>query len=323
MSSSSTTPDDEDTEVEEDGDAEDKEEWSFAVVLDGHESEIKSASYCPTAPYLATCSRDKSVWIWEELEDDNYETVAVLQEHEGDVKCLAWHPEEIMVASGSYDDTVRLWKEEVEGEGEWACAALLEGFGGTVWWLEFEPAGIVGWIRDGNGDSDREEAEKRKQAGARLVIASDDLTIRIWRRIPKEKNNTQQQGQRLPSILRTNSIAEEWIEEAKLPPAHERAIYAVNWSPYTGRIVSCGSDGRIIIYEERWRDAANKAVDTNNTSKTEWVVVGQMHDAHGVAEINHVTWAIRADKGKQYGNEEVIVSTGDDGEVEIWTVTRD
>ena len=118
----------------EDGDEEDEDEWRFAVILDGHDSEIKCVAFASTSPLLATCSRDKSVWIWEELEDDNFETVAVLQEHEGDVKCVAWHPGEELLASGSYDDTIRLWREDVD---DWACCALLTGHGGD---------GVVGGV---------------------------------------------------------------------------------------------------------------------------------------------------------------------------------
>ncbi|KAF2223548.1 WD40-repeat-containing domain protein, partial [Elsinoe ampelina] len=317
------------------GDGDDDDEWNFAVILDGHDSEIKSVAYSPVGPYLATCSRDKSVWIWEELEDDNFETVAVLQEHEGDVKCVAWHPEEILVASGSYDDSVRLWREEGEGE-DWGCAAVLEGFEGTVWGVQFEPREVAGRVGKGGPADGRKGdlVEERKRAGSRLVTCCDDRSVKIWRRVPKENQGSSTGRTKMPSIIKTHSIAEDWVEEARLPDVHERAVYAVHWSQGTGRIVTCGSDGRIVVYEERWRegqgeadttmqdaDGANgDAVEEQAASLTEWTVVAELENAHDVFEVNHVTWALRADKGKRFEDEEVVVSTGDDGEVKVWSL---
>ncbi|KAK3673836.1 Cytosolic iron-sulfur protein assembly protein [Recurvomyces mirabilis] len=323
-------------------DDEDDDEWRFAVVLDGHDSEIKSLAFAPTAPLLATCSRDKSVWIWEELEDDNFETVAVLQEHEGDVKCVAWHPKEELLASASYDDNIRLWREDVD---DWACCALMTGHEGTVWWVEFEDANGIYTLGSQENLNEEQQAyvATRLEAGPRLISCSDDTTIRIWRKA--SKNKPAASGARMPSIWKNRDFEEEWLEEARLPQVHERPVYNVSWSRKTGRVVSTGSDGKIVVYEERWRkDGAEKNEDVvmaegtsaSESSKsvteevngqdghrnaTEWIVVAEAENAHDVFEVNHVVWAPRADKGKTTDDEEVIISTGDDGEVKIWTLS--
>ncbi|KAK4693873.1 cytosolic iron-sulfur protein assembly protein CIAO1, partial [Lecanoromycetidae sp. Uapishka_2] len=358
-----------DEEIDTYGEEDEDDEWRFAIVLDGHDSEVKSVAWSSGGNLLATCSRDKSVWIWEEVGEDDYETIAVLQEHGADVKCVAWHPEEELVASGSYDDHVRLWREDID---DWGCCGILKGHGSTVWCVQWEAVvpRVYGEIEE--SDALRQQWTKRRNAsGPRLLSCSDDLTIRIWRRRPKEKVQ-----QSKLSIIRSGSSEEDWIEEARLPTIHIRPIYAVAWSK-SGRVVSTGGDGVIVVYEERWKqaptstsdntvqkqadgtsgesageangvlasngtefeamesatgpdEAASNAADkgskdTNsddNLDATEWVVIAQIEGAHGVFEINHVAWTHRRDKkeGSSGEGEDLIITTGDDGAVKVWTL---
>lgn len=273
-------------EEEQEEEEEEEEDWRFAIVLDGHESEVKSVSWSSGGNLLATCSRDKSVWVWEEVGEDDYETVAVLQEHEGDVKCVAWHPEEELVASGSYDDEVRLWREDVD---DWGCCCVLRGHGGTVWCVGWE--GVVPRVFPGRGDGDgggieRGWVKRRELAGPRLISCSDDLSIRVWRRRPREKV----QQSRL-SIIRSGSSEEDWVEEARLPRVHSRSVYAVAWGR-SGRVVSTGGDGAVVVYEERWRKRSGDGVATTTDAPEDGVDGREGHEEskpNGAESVARVT----------------------------------
>ncbi|OAL40285.1 hypothetical protein AYO20_00021 [Fonsecaea nubica] len=413
------------------------EEWHFSTLLTGPDSEIKSIEFSPPhypASLLATSSRDKSVWIWEEVEPEEWETIAVLSEHTGDVKCVGWcqgarrgngrrskrrklggagdrdgdvdmgdtiprsngvvpgttrtqqdmdvdEEDEVdilgsrpILASGSYDDTIRLWRD-VEEEGDWICVGVIDKHKGTVWDLKWEKH-INYSLLDLSQclhERDREVATREFEADwmPRIVSCSDDLSVRVWRRelseTEKEKRRTQSQTQsaptgfassRIPSVIRPMSAMEKWVEDATLPAVHVRSVYAVDWSKRTGMVVSCGGDGTIAVYREVPTTAPASTTDNNTTAvaggdvgddvvmngitsqashvenaaqtdapyklhASKWEIVAVLEAAHDEFEINHVCWAERRDKDRRFDGEEMIVSTGDEGDVRIWTLPED
>ncbi|KAI1953681.1 Cytosolic iron-sulfur protein assembly protein [Ophidiomyces ophidiicola] len=303
-----------------DGDGDGEEEWGFAVVLDGHENEVKGVAWSAAGQLLATCSRDKTVWIWEDLEDgeNNFETVAVLQEHTGDVKSVAWHPDQDCLASGSYDDTLRVWREDVDDWGQVAC---LRGHEGTVWGVEWE--GRTGTPADGDeldikgvtvpadpapassalepsGTSPtppfppalrRRWLHHRARCGPRLASCSADTTVRIWRRQPPASRPAASSL----STIRAASLDETWAQEHQLPAVHALAVHAVAWSRTTGLLASAGADGRVVVYRERFVGMEAEG-DEEAVPRTVWEVLARVDEAHGVYEVNHVCWARRADR---------------------------
>ncbi|PYH46611.1 iron-sulfur cluster assembly protein CIA1 [Aspergillus saccharolyticus JOP 1030-1] len=300
-----------------------EEEWRFAVLLDGHDSEVKSVAWSASGMLLATCSRDKSIWIWEDLDDgdNNFETVAVMQEHEGDVKCVAWHPAEECLVSGSYDDTIRVWREDVDDWGQVAC---LRGHGGTVWAVEFEGIPFVSGLT-GKEEEQEEVGKWRALSGPRIVSCSDDRSVRVWRRIPKETSPAAAAAAAaagMPSIIRPTGLDEDWELEAVLPAVHDLAVYSVAWSRRTGLVASTGADGRVVVYQERVVEGQQpQAGPEAKLPPTEWVVVAVLIGAHGIYEVNHVAWAKRADRGRDVSKEEeVLITTADDGTVKVWTL---
>lgn len=283
--------------AEDENGNEDEEEWGFAVLLDGHDSEVKSVSWSPAGSLLATCSRDKSIWIWEDLDDgdNNFETVAVLQEHSGDVKCVAWHPNEECLASGSYDDTIRLWREDIDDWGQIAC---LRGHEGTVWCIDWESGEQIGRSDQDSGNNgsavarvllDKDEVPKEQRqlwvdlrflSGPRLVSCSDDKTIRIWRKESPDQQpiSSYPTNTSIPSTIRPAGTDETWVEENQLPCQHDLSVYSVVWSKRTGLIASTGADGKIVVYQECFW-ATQKANNNNSNSKQDSVANEQATDA--------------------------------------------
>ncbi|KAI9471163.1 Cytosolic iron-sulfur protein assembly protein [Coemansia sp. RSA 989] len=249
------------------------------ATLEGHENEVKSVAWSPSGQLLATCGRDKSVWIWESNGEGDFDCISVLMEHTQDVKMVLWHPKDDLLVSFSYDDTIRVWKED---DDDWYSAATLTGHESTVW------AGAF------NAD------------GKYLASVSDDRTMRVWTR---RNTNTAEESEANAGFYYRPDFSFECV--AKVPDSiHKRAIYSVSWCGPTNSSAEDGDLGWLATGCSDNILRVFKATETGAGSSVDVSLKCAQENAHGLSDINCVQW--------NPVHPGWLATCGDDGIVRIW-----
>lgn len=197
-------------------------QWLLMAIIEGHENEVKGVAWSLDGVYLALCSRDKTVWVWEsDGYNDEFECVNVLQEyHTQDIKHVAWGPDQHLVL-GLYDDTIKVFKEPSPGE-DLVCVADL-ACGHTVWCVECE----------------------KSDSQWRFASAGDDGRVRVWKENASERTTD----------------TETWEVKAVLDCGPKDCpVYLVSWSK-DGRLAAGGAGGVVVVWGEsdgKWTALAEK-----------------------------------------------------------------
>ena len=84
------------------------EQWGCVHMLRGHSSNVLDLSWSPNRRYLASCSVDNTIVIWNAR--DLPQKVTVIDGHQGLVKGLSWDPVGKFIASQSDDRSIRIWR---------------------------------------------------------------------------------------------------------------------------------------------------------------------------------------------------------------------
>ncbi|CAI4221792.1 unnamed protein product [Auanema sp. JU1783] len=232
-------------------------EFTETNTLEGHESEVKCVAYNASDEFLASCSRDKTVWFWQLDEDDDYQVVSVLQAHTQDVKFVVWHPTENLLVSCSYDSSIRFY---VYDDEDWVTQQKLENIhDGTVWCADF----------DGSGDRLVTVGEDRIVQIFKREYSNDQVVKDSWKVACKhEISNSRWPLYSVSWNKATNLIAvaggdatirifsyhetgdDIQLTEEHVIEKHTGEVNCVSWNPiFVNLLASCSDDGTIRLTE--------------------------------------------------------------------------
>jgi len=303
------------------------------TVLSGHENEVKSAAFSSSDKFLASCSRDRSIWVYDAEDTDEYECVALLQSHSQDVKMVKWHPTQDVLFSCSYDNTIKVWGPDGD---DWCCKETLEGHESTVWSLSFD------------------------SKGSHFVTCSDDRTLRVWAPTdtlptdfscvenlgtaqPPKVPGTAKDSKKLSAFALVKAISLRPLFRGDLVPTkepeipapmtngsqeapkstrqasrstpsdaccswscvsilkdfHPRPVYSAAWSPFGDVILTACGDDRIRVFRPK------------DESLLHWECIAS--DLAHKGDVNCVAWGPQTSSGQN-----LLASAGDDGAVVLW-----
>ncbi|XP_059138607.1 protein HIRA-like isoform X2 [Physella acuta] len=234
------------------------EQWRPVFTLRGHSGDVLDLNWSPQDVWLATCSVDNTVIIWNALKFP--EQLTALRGHSGLVKGVTWDPVGKYVASQSDDRTLRIWRTM-----DWKQEAIIEEpfkeCSGTTHSLR------LNWSPDGhhivsahamNNSGPTAQIIERSGFKASLDFVGHRKAITVVRFNPnifskKFKGEKSQQYSccAIGSKDRSLSI---WLTALKRPlvvmhDLFENSILDLTWSQNGLELMSCSSDGSVAFMD--------------------------------------------------------------------------
>ncbi|GFS07299.1 protein HIRA [Elysia marginata] len=234
------------------------EQWRPVFTLRGHTGDVLDLSWSPQDVWLATCSVDNTITIWNALQFP--EQVAVLKGHTGLVKGVTWDPLGKYLASQSDDRTLRVWRT-MDWQQEVVISKPFQECGGTTHTLR------LNWSPDGhhivsahamNNSGPTAQIIQRESFNASLDFVGHRKAVTVVRFNPnilkKQVKGTKTQNCSCCAIGSKDRSLSIWLTALKRPlvvmhDLFENSILDVSWSRSGLELMSCSIDGTVAFMD--------------------------------------------------------------------------
>ncbi|RZF35957.1 hypothetical protein LSTR_LSTR005370 [Laodelphax striatellus] len=235
------------------------ETWRCVATLRGHHGDVLDMAWSPHDTWLASCSVDNTVIIWDA--NKMPEIVAILKGHSGLVKGVTWDPIGKYLSSQSDDKSIRIWRT-ADWKQETVINEPFQECSGTTLVLR------LGWSPDGqylvsahamNGSGPTARIIERDGwrhgmdfVGHRQAVTCVRFNTNILQNYYKSMNKPLQAcccaiGSRDRSI----SV---WVTALKRPlfameNLFSRPVLDLSWSSSGLQLMACSGDGTVAYFQ--------------------------------------------------------------------------
>ncbi|XP_078681530.1 protein HIRA-like isoform X2 [Branchiostoma floridae x Branchiostoma belcheri] len=236
------------------------EQWRCVATLRAHTGDILDLAWSPQDAWLATCSIDNTIIVWNALKFP--EMISVLRGHTGLVKGVTWDPVGKYLATQSDDKSLRVWRT-VDWQQEAMVTKPFDECGGTthVLRLAWSPDGqyIVSAHAMNNSGPTAQIIERQgfktsmDFVGHRKAITVVRFNPNIFQKVVNKASGKSQQFSCCAIGSRDRSLS-IWLTALKRPlvvvhDMFQNSVMDISWGKSGFELLVCSWDGTAAYIE--------------------------------------------------------------------------
>nr|XP_018904319.1 PREDICTED: protein HIRA-like [Bemisia tabaci] len=237
------------------------ESWRCISTLRGHNGDVLDLAWSPHDVWLATCSVDNTIIIWDA--DKLPQMVTILKGHTGLVKGVTWDPVGKYLSSQSDDKSLRIWRT-IDWQQEAVIEEPFKECSGTTLCLRpsWSPDGqyLVSAHAMNNGGPTAQIIERdgwksdMDYVGHRKAVTCVRFSSVMVKKLVESSKKSQQAYACACAVGSRDKSVSVWLTSLKRPLVVIQDLFAapvldITWSSSGLSLMACSLDGTVAYFE--------------------------------------------------------------------------